>query len=84
MMNNEKVAGPDEVRRFWTDIMFDEYKNLVQRIKASELMAKSYGMFRDYVQPSYVQPSYEDESIYEEIKNLPTEELMRMAYGEEY
>lgn len=42
-----KIATVQDIRRFWTEIMNDKTQNTVVRIKASELLAKTKGMFNN-------------------------------------
>ena len=41
------TADIDEIRRFWTSAMRDEEEKAIDRLKASELLARSQGVFLD-------------------------------------
>lgn len=81
-MGNREIAGVRDLLAFWTGLMYDSEGSLVQRLKASELLAKSYGMFREYVNPETI-PSAYDKALEKAVESLSTEELMRLVYGEE-
>jgi len=51
-MDKSKVAGIEDVRAFWTDILNDKDAKTYDRIKVSELIAKTNGMFIDRVEHS--------------------------------
>ncbi len=72
------VASVGDVLAFWTGLMYNPDESLVQRLKASELLARAYGMFREYVRPSYV-PSDFDKAA----EGLSTEELLKLVYGDD-
>ncbi len=78
-MENREVARVEDLLAFWTGLMNDSEGSLVQRLKASELLAKSYGMFRDYVRPETVPSAYE-----RALESLSTEELLKLVYGDDY
>lgn len=80
--NNLEIAGVRDLLAFWTGLMYDSDGSLVQRLKASELLARAYGMFREYVNPSTI-PSAYDKAIERAAESLSTEELMKLVYGEE-
>ncbi len=77
-MEDRRIARVEDLLAFWTGLMNDSEGSLVQRLKASELLAKSYGMFREYVRPETVPSAYE-----RTLEGLSTEELLKLAYGEE-
>jgi len=81
-MESREIAQREDLLAFWTGLMNDSEGSLVQRLKASELLAKSYGMFRDYVRPELI-PSAYDKALEKAAESLTTEELMRLVYGEE-
>ncbi len=78
-MDENKIAGKNDLLAFWTGLMYDSDGSLVQRLKASELLAKSYGMFKEYVRPEAVPSAFE-----RALEGLSTEELLRLAYGDDY
>ncbi len=82
-MEDRKIAQVEDVLEFWTQLMDDSEGSLVQRLKASELLAKSYGMFRDSVRPEGFQ-GVVDKALMERLDELSTEELMKLAYGDDY
>ncbi len=79
--NGLEVAGRNDLLAFWTGLMYDSNCSFVQRLKASELLARSYGMFREYVN-SEVIPSAYDRALDKAAESLSTEELMKLVYGE--
>ena len=71
------IAEMDDIRRFWTKIMNGKISAPIQHsLKASELLARSYGMFRETIA--------EDE---ERRLNMPDmsgytmDELRKIAYS---
>ena len=44
---DKRISDGDDIRRFWSEIMNNDGIVVKDRIKASELLAKSKGMFRD-------------------------------------
>lgn len=44
------TAQVEEIRQFWTDTMRDQGAKTGDRLKASELLAKTYGAFLDRVE----------------------------------
>lgn len=40
-----KVMNPDQLQAWWTDVLLDERMGKKHRLKASELLGKSHGMF---------------------------------------
>ncbi len=77
-MEDKKIADVSDVQAFWTSVMYDGFEKMIQRLKASELLARSYGMFKDYVKPEYA-PSAIDAAM----EGLTTEELRRLVYGDD-
>lgn len=55
MVNNWDIATKEEVMSFWTEWMRSDEVSFVHRVKASELLARSYGIFREAVEPERVQ-----------------------------
>lgn len=43
----KRIVSGDDIRRFWSNIMNDEKRPIKDRIKASELLAKCKGLFKD-------------------------------------
>ena len=52
VLEKPRIADMDEINTFWTDIMRNSEADLKDRLKASELRARSAGMFTDKVQVS--------------------------------
>ncbi|WP_018659897.1 terminase small subunit [Allofustis seminis] len=50
LLDAEKIADMQEVKEFWTNVVRDDENTLNERIKASELIAKTYGAFLDQVE----------------------------------
>lgn len=50
--DNKKLATILNIKNFWSDIMFNENMEIKDRLKASELLAKTYGLFIDKIQIS--------------------------------
>lgn len=68
------TADVEEIRRFWTATMRDGGAKTGERLKASELLAKSYGAFLDRADVEF------DMSIIRtKMENLTTEELRQLA-----
>lgn len=68
------TADVEEIRRFWTATMRDGGARTGERLKASELLAKSYGAFLDRADVEF------DMSIIRtKMENLTTEELRQLA-----
>ncbi len=82
MEDDREIAGRNDLLAFWTGLMYDSDGSLVQRLKASELLAKAYGMFREYVDPTSI-PSAYDRALDRAAESLSTEELLKLVYGEE-
>lgn len=49
-IEKDTIAGIQEVKEFWTEILRSEKQDVKDRMKASELMAKTYGAFLDRVE----------------------------------
>ncbi len=81
-MEGKEIASVNDLLAFWTGLMNDSEGSLVQRLKASELLAKSYGMFRDYVRPETV-PSAYDRALEKAMEGLSTEQLLKLVYGDD-
>ncbi len=80
MEDDREIAGRNDLLAFWTGLMYDTEGSLVQRLKASELLAKSYGMFREYVNPETI-PSAYDRALEKAMESLSTEQLLKLVYG---
>lgn len=52
ILEKPRIADMDEINTFWSDVMRDTDAELKDRLKASELRARSAGMFTDKVQIS--------------------------------
>lgn len=48
---NRRIASIEEIKESWTAIMLDDGIKTCDRLKASELLAKSYGVFLDKPEP---------------------------------
>jgi len=82
MGDRARIASKADVLAFWTELMDDTDGGLVQRLKASELLARAYGMFREYVRPETI-PTVYDRALEKAAESLSTEELLRLVYGED-
>lgn len=72
------IAGIDDVRRFWTKIMSGKITAPIQYcMKASEMLARSYGMFREGTESEEKKPDSLDMSSY------TTEKLREIVYSGE-
>lgn len=67
------TAQMEEVRQFWTATMRDENMKPADRLKASELLAKTYGAFLERVEVDA------DVKTREVMASLSEEELRRLA-----
>lgn len=73
------IASKDDVMQWWSDIMRDDDVSMVQRLKASELIAKAYGMYRNvYVLPSDTVDNIGDDGLIS-MDLLSDAELARLA-----
>ena len=52
VLEKPRIADMDEINKFWSDVMRNSEADLTDRLKASELRARSAGMFTDKVQVS--------------------------------
>lgn len=52
VLEKPRIADMDEINKFWSDVMRNSEADLKDRLKASELRARSAGMFTDKVQVS--------------------------------
>lgn len=48
-ISEANTAQVEEVREFWTSIMRDCKAKIADRLKASELLAKTYGAFSEHI-----------------------------------
>lgn len=67
------TAQMEEVRQFWTATMRDDNMKPADRLKASELLAKTYGAFLERVEVDA------DVRTREAMASLTEEELRRLA-----
>ena len=51
-LENDNIASIIEVKEFWTKTMRDVETDIKERIKSSELIAKTYGAFLDKIEHS--------------------------------
>lgn len=72
-ISEANTASMEEVRQFWTSTMRDAAAKAPDRLKASELLAKTYGAFVDRLEASggFI--------IQEAMKGLTEEELRALA-----
>jgi phage terminase small subunit len=47
---NKRIANANEIKEFWSSVMREDAEKMNDRLKASELLAKSGGMFIDRVE----------------------------------
>lgn len=52
VLEKPRIADMAEINKFWSDVMRNSEADLKDRLKASELRARSAGMFTDKVQVS--------------------------------
>lgn len=77
----KEVADKLEVMAFWTSLIRDEKTALVQRIKASELLARTYGMFKRYEdEPIPPEEIAAERAIQKRYDEMSIEELAKLAY----
>lgn len=67
------TAQMEEVRQFWTATMRDTAAKTLDRLKASELLAKAYGAFLDRVE------THGDFTLRDWMSTLSEEELRALA-----
>jgi phage terminase small subunit len=71
------TADIGEIREFWSSAMRNEGEKMKDRIRASELLAKTYGAFIDRLETTDTQ------SIRDAMKDLTEEELRQLAHLDE-
>ena len=49
-IENKRIANANEIKEFWTSVMREDAEKMNDRLKASELLAKSGGMFIERVE----------------------------------
>lgn len=49
LLDKERVASMEDINAFWTEVMNNKQETTVNRLKASELRAKSLGAFVENV-----------------------------------
>lgn len=74
---SDRAADADAVRAFWSQTMTDEAERINNRLKASELLAKSYGMFTQQITIEEKKAEPENNVII-----LPKEEYDRYQDGD--
>ena len=69
---NELTATSDQIKKFWSDVMNDETEDIKNRLRASELLAKSYGDFTVNIKTEETPKEYifRWETPEEEIKRI--------------
>lgn len=75
MVNTWDIATREEVMAFWTEWMRSDEVSFVQRMKASELLARAYGIFRVAAEPELVQ--YESRFLQPVPEGMRNPEKMR-------
>ena len=74
-LTDESIADITEVKQFWTETMRDRAEEMKERIKASEMLAKTSGAFIDKVDISG------EVEVSHNFKDLSTKELRKLAKG---
>ena len=69
-IKNEKIKSVAQIQEWWTNIMDDEDVDIRDKIKVSELLAKSQGGFIDKVEMNA--------SVNNPLEHLTTEELKKL------
>ena len=69
-IKNEKIKSVAQIQEWWTNIMDDEDVDIKDKIKVSELLAKSQGGFIDKVEMNA--------SVNNPLEHLTTEELKKL------
>ncbi len=69
----ERTAQIEEIREFWTETMRNKAARVAERLKSSELLGKSYGMFLERVEVDG------NMNIQENLEKLTDEELRALA-----
>jgi phage terminase small subunit len=49
-IENKRIASANEIKEFWTSVMREDAEKMADRLKASELLAKTGGMFIERVE----------------------------------
>jgi phage terminase small subunit len=49
-IENKRIADANEIKEFWSSVMREDAEKMNDRLKASELLAKSGGMFIERVE----------------------------------
>jgi phage terminase small subunit len=49
-IENKRIANANEIKEFWSSVMRENVEKMNDRLKASELLAKSGGMFIERVE----------------------------------
>jgi phage terminase small subunit len=76
-IKKDNTADIGEIREFWSSAMRNEGEKMKDRIRASELLAKTYGAFIDRLETTDTQ------SIRDAMKDLTEEELRQLAHLDE-
>ena len=72
-LTDESIADIKEVKQFWTQTMRDRAEEMKERLKASEMLAKTGGAFLDRVEVSG------EVEVNHNFQDLTTEELKKLA-----
>lgn len=78
LLTKENIAQVEEVKTFWTDIMRDDNYKITDRLKASELLAKTYAIFSEHNQDTNTNITIKITGE-EDLKKLSDEELRIIA-----
>ena len=62
--HDARIASAEDVRRFWTQVMNDNTAKTTDRLKASELLGKSFGMFMVDINATLHETDGDDVLIY--------------------
>jgi phage terminase small subunit len=49
-IENKRIASANEIKEFWSSVMREDSEKMTDRLKASEILAKSGGMFIERVE----------------------------------
>lgn len=71
---SDRIANMEEVKQFWTDTMRNDNAKLLERLKASEYIAKTNAAFIDKVEHS----GETTHNIHNDLSKLSVEELKQI------
>ncbi len=55
-LKNDSIADIDEVMKYWSNLLRDEEADTKDRLKASECLAKRYGLFTNKLEVEQIRP----------------------------